>query len=778
MQHAPPPDMSHRNGASSNGSPPENGSPLPPAVPFIPAPVPLVPEDETSLDLTGIWNAFRRRWFLALSLGLLFGIPAAIGMWILAPAPYVTFAELRLNSMNTTAFPGSKSGVVPNFDIWKQAVLKRASHPTVLTSVLHDPAVQSAQMIREHEPHAVAWLEHNLRVKTVGAEYIQISLEGEHPQELRTIVNAVVDALVEDVDADLYEDRAAREKSLRSLVTEVDNSIQAKTTELENLQDALKVNPAEINRRQSYLIELMSSLRSALVQIEVERLKFQGQQQSASENGPLAENQRESLLEKIIVGDPRYQGAAEDVVNQKQRIASQERYLQQLAARLPDNHPNRVAAEKELVQFNQDLEQRMTAEQQTRQLIQQEVLADLPEDAQKAVNPDEWFQSNKQVFEQAFLENEKKLKAEIDEVRAEQQDLERYSIKGAQITREIEREQIRLERFQDELERLEFEIENTPTLIEMSREAEVPHARSLKKKTMLSGGAGLGVFGFFVAGIVFLEFRTRRIATLKQVSENLNLRVMGSVPLVPRSVTASTNPQNKTKNALWYSALTEAIDSTRTLLLRGSQVESLKTVMVASAVGGEGKTTMASHLATSLARGGRKILLIDCDLRRPCLHRAFDLPPGQGVCEILRGEVDIADCIQKLESPAGLSVLPAGQVNQQVLKMLALDSFRDLIEPLKPDYDFIVIDSSPLLPVTDGLMIAQHVDGVILSIRRDVSRISKVVMACQKLSMLGIPLLGAVTIGLQEESNHRRTYGYDYYQYGNRQHYYTQPPPV
>jgi Mrp family chromosome partitioning ATPase len=114
---------------------------------------------------------------------------------------------------------------------------------------------------------------------------------------------------------------------------------------------------------------------------------------------------------------------------------------------------------------------------------------------------------------------------------------------------------------------------------------------------------------------------------------------------------------------------------------------------------------MASHLATSLARGGRKILLIDCDFRRPCMHQAFGLTAGQGVCEILRGEADIADCIQELESPAGLSVLPAGKINQQVLRLLALGTFGEMLEPLKAQYDFIIIDSSPLLPVTDGLLV-------------------------------------------------------------------------
>jgi capsular exopolysaccharide synthesis family protein len=409
-------------------------------------------------------------------------------------------------------------------------------------------------------------------------------------------------------------------------------------------------------------------------------------------------------------------------------------------------------------------------------VIKNEVLKDLPEGAEKATDPEEWFKTHQAIFEKAFAENEKKLKAELDEIQAEREDLERFSLKGSRITREIEAEQKKLDAYKSESEKLRFEIENTPTMIQESRRAEPPHARSLKKKTMLTAVAGFGVFGFFVAGIVFLELRTQRIATVNQVTEQLNLRVMGTVPLLPHSVVTGTSVKKKAKNALWYSALTEAIDSTRTLLIRGSQIEHLKTVMIASAMGGEGKTTMASHLATSLARGGRKILLIDCDLRRPCMHRAFDLPLGQGVCEILRGQADVADCIQELESPVGLSVLPAGKIDQQVLKLLALDSFQEMLEPLKKQYDFIIIDSSPLLPVADGLLIAQHVDGVILSIRRDVSRIGKVVMACQKMSMLGVPLLGAVTIGLQEESGYQAKYGYNYYGYGHRQHYYTQPP--
>ncbi len=742
-------------------------------------PNPPASEDEGGIDLSAIWNAFRRRWFIAISLGLMLGIPAAIGMWFVAPAPYVTFAELRLNSINSQSLPGSTSSKpVANFDIFKQAVLKRATHPLVLKEALREQSVRTASMIREQEPHESAWLEEHLAVKSVGTEYIRIELEGEQPKELATVVNAVAKAVAEDVDKDLHKEMIKRRQNLDALVTEVSSTITTKTNDLENMRSALKVDPAEIDRRRSYLVELAASLRSALVTIQVERLKLQAQQSPASNDNSGSKSQIDRLVEKIADGHPKYQRAAEDVSAQKKRVETQEKFVRRQTDELDATHPSLVEAEEQLVKYKKELEELTKNEATVRAEIKQELLKSLPAGAEAELNEDEYLKKHQKVFEEAFDENKKKLQVELDEIKAETQDLEKYSLKGSRITREIEREQSRLERFQDELERLKFEAENAPKLIASSREAEVPHTRSLKKKVMLSSVAGLGGFGFFVAGIVFLEYRTQRIATINQVSEKLNLRVMGTVPMLPRSATSGTTVKKKAKNSLWYSALTEAVDSTRTLLIRGSQIESLKTVMVASAVGGEGKTTMASHLATSLARGGRKILLIDCDLRRPCMHRAFDLPMSKGVCEILRGEATVADCIQELESPHGLSVLPAGKINQQVLKLLALDTLAEMLEPLKAQYDFIVIDSSPLLPVTDGLLVAQHVDGVILSIRRDVSRISKVMMACQKLSMLGIPLLGAVTIGLKEDTGYQSKYGYNYYAYGHRQHYYQTPPPA
>jgi Mrp family chromosome partitioning ATPase len=110
--------------------------------------------------------------------------------------------------------------------------------------------------------------------------------------------------------------------------------------------------------------------------------------------------------------------------------------------------------------------------------------------------------------------------------------------------------------------------------------------------------------------------------------------------------------------------LTESVDAVRTLLLHAAHNEGLRVVMVTSAVGGEGKTSLSCHLAASLARSGRKTLLVDGDMRNPSCHRMFEVELEPGLSELLRGETDAAEAIHSTPA-ATLSVLPAGQASRR-----------------------------------------------------------------------------------------------------------------
>src|SRR5439155_15631893 len=170
------------------------------------------------------------------------------------------------------------------------------------------------------------------------------------------------------------------------------------------------------------------------------------------------------------------------------------------------------------------------------------------------------------------------------------------------------------------------------------------------------------------------------------------------------------------------SILAEAVDATRTMLLRAARTEGLRVVMVTSAHSGEGKTSLSTHLAASLAQVGYRTLFIDGDLRNPIAHRVFELEPEPGFCELLRGEVEVAELVR--QTPVDLlSMIPAGRWDVEASRALGREGvLGELLQPLRSEFDFVIIDSSPVLPVVDPLLIGQQADGTILSVLRDVRR--------------------------------------------------------
>jgi capsular exopolysaccharide synthesis family protein len=168
--------------------------------------------------------------------------------------------------------------------------------------------------------------------------------------------------------------------------------------------------------------------------------------------------------------------------------------------------------------------------------------------------------------------------------------------------------------------------------------------------------------------------------------------------------------------------------------------------LVTSASAGEGKTTLAGHLAGSLARSGRRTLLVDGDLRRPAVHELFEVPMQPGFSEVLLAEVEVADAVQET-MVENLFVIPAGQWDREVMQALARDGLEGVFEKLQEEFDFIILDSHPVLLATDSLLLGRQADAVILSVMREVSQMPRVYAAAQQLTSLGIRVLGAVVNG-------------------------------
>ena len=312
-----------------------------------------------------------------------------------------------------------------------------------------------------------------------------------------------------------------------------------------------------------------------------------------------------------------------------------------------------------------------------------------------------------------------------------------------------------------EVENLKIEL-NAPSRVnrfgtkEEAEENVVARPGSEKKRLMATGFAGFSIFGLVLLSVAWLDARVRRIDNVNEVVHGLGMELVGTLPPLSvrprRALTSSAAERDRNETGI----LMEAVDSTRAMLMHVLRNESIRTVMVASAQKGEGKTSLACHLATSLARARQRTLLIDCDLRCPTIQMLFDLPLGPGVCEVLRGESDVADIIQPTSAPL-LSLLTAGQCDASAIEALAHGSLQRLFDDVRGQFDYIIVDSAPVLAVADSLQVCQHVDAVLFSVLRDVSRLPRIHAAYEQLSRLGARMLGVVVAGTQVEDH-----GYNY----------------
>ena len=206
------------------------------------------------------------------------------------------------------------------------------------------------------------------------------------------------------------------------------------------------------------------------------------------------------------------------------------------------------------------------------------------------------------------------------------------------------------------------------------------------------------------------------------------------------------------------SVAAEAYRSLRTNIQYSSFDNKYQTLVVTSANPGEGKTTVAGNLALALAQGESKVLLVDCDMRRPSIHKTFKISNTYGISDLLVGN-------KKLESVANkyndnLSIVPAGKIPPNPAEMLASKAMTAFLEEMKNYFDYIVLDTPPLQAVTDAQVLSTKVDGSLIVVRAGVTKKDAVHNAVSIIKKVKGNIIGTV-LNVAETKNDK------YYYYGD-----------
>jgi capsular exopolysaccharide synthesis family protein len=211
----------------------------------------------------------------------------------------------------------------------------------------------------------------------------------------------------------------------------------------------------------------------------------------------------------------------------------------------------------------------------------------------------------------------------------------------------------------------------------------------------------------------------------------------------------------------------EAYRSLRTSLQFARQERRLRVILVTSPAVGDGKTSTLANLGVVFARAGERVLLVSGDLRRPKIGEFFGIDELVGLTSILLGEHTLEQALVPVPGVDRLTLLPAGPIPPNPAEVLNGDQVRDIVGRLREQFDLVLIDSPPVLPVTDAAILSQYADATLMLAAAGQTRRADLHRAAEKLDQVGATILGIVLNKVTKQTSREYGYGYgDTYGYG------------
>ncbi|MFO0877274.1 MAG: polysaccharide biosynthesis tyrosine autokinase [Gemmataceae bacterium] len=696
--------------------------------------------------LSTILHAFRRVWKSALLVAVIGAAAAAAIAWALIPPMYTCSVGFRILSRPITGSSEDEG----NFANVQKAQISLLKSPEIISEAIEKSRVSELYGVTFVPLKVAKSLQASFND---GPEMMSVDLAGTNPEAtgaLLTTISEIYPRKVNSVDEQRVKSRIQQLRRRLQLnpaggdgsrVPTLAEQLRDKRIELAQAEEKEGLDDARTIAAKYHAAQLLlQSAQQSISKLRLERdaLEVDYNAKQIRVQRPLDPVISDADVEDLLRNDQDYLELMREIALKRKKIDD----LRRTAA------PGALAAlvktpRSELNALENDRRERI--EMSREKLISR----------RKALQREQ-LQRDVQELKDKIDQNKKQQDRLEAEVVRYSREVESYRLGGPKAPPEVEalRDQVKqlekeLAKIGDELAGLEGSLPLPPRITKHT-EVFVPTEKEYGRPLKYSLAAAVLAFGMLLVGMCLLEATGKRVYASQELSQGLGVRILGTLPMLPASA------RNKTAQAQTMGGLdsqygmTEAIDAIRTVLLHTPRADGTRVVMVTSALEGEGKTTLASHLAASLARAWRKTLLIDGDLRNPAQHEQFEQPLEPGLCEWLRGEVELDEIVRPTLT-SRLWMIPAGKLDGHALQALAQDTVGKGFEHLKEQYDFIVLDTSPVLPVPDALLLGEHVDVVLLSVMKDHSRLPSVYQAQQRLEALDIRVLGSVVIGEKSE---------------------------
>jgi capsular exopolysaccharide synthesis family protein len=722
------------------------------------------------IDSRVLVRGLARYWWRILLLWLVISVPVAYLIYATVGPTYVAISRIRIEPAQPNLYDASRQTSGSNMrdsETYLQTQVNLMTTDQVLSRAVANDSVAGLPMIKNSEDANM-----NLREKIVveiepGTYIIRVALESKDRNEAAAIVNAVVDSYLDENLRYTQTRDATLKLSLTEQLTSLKEQIERKKTELQELHQKgtvrlqkPKLNPSASKDEDEVVQPTVTSVDeqqvktmiTAMVQNDIDlltaradlkaRLEIQKGQQEGESQAQQDDNDLEDRVKEAFYSDPEVIALEKEINELKDQ---QDRHK---AVIRKNSDPAYMAAQKQLDKLNMQYKDLWNDKsEQLRKRVRVVI------DGRPAVATIGELQHKVRMLQEKKDSYAKMYEKQELEQKATNTDSFRFTYATQELAGLLSRE----DQVKRTLAQVEFQSRQENYRVVLVDRAQVPKIPSNNKRIKYMLAAPVGVLFMMLGLFLLLEIKAERVADPDALSTRVRSEVYALPPL-PKS--RELRKRNKPMLDAQIEQFIQRLDHLR-FAVCGNSVQPGKgrCVLITSAIGGEGKTTLAAQLAARCGNAGMSTLLIDADLRRGALCPLLDVPEGLGLSDVLKGQAAIEDVVVPVQGGA-FNLLCAGTPIRDTSALLQDRQFGVCITQLRQLYDLIIIDSPPVLPVPDALILGRWADGAVLAARYDISRFPQVERARHQLDGAGIAVLGTVINGLRHSDSYYGRYTY------------------
>jgi succinoglycan biosynthesis transport protein ExoP len=734
--------------ATATAAPP---APAPtPAVIFEPLPM-TAPPVEPAAPPPNLFLAVMKRWQW-LAIGLVGGLVGGLLIYLQRPATYQSHAQLLViknRPESSSAGGDSRSAYVEDY-VATQVTLLKSEKILRLAAARLDDQKPFTVPPPEKDWERIAYLGSRFSVArdrepgtNTPSNVLALSFRAAHPTDAPKYLQAIIEAY-QGVLVTLYEDASAKR------VTAITTEIETYQKELNTRSTALSLAQRELSQvSQENLSGIrirIGTNRNSQGELALKKLGMERDIETITKTSPTNRQERLTVMEALGVKVERA-GNGLDARTPEDILLALDLQKSEMAKKYGEEHPDMIAINDRI------------------KLLQGMVAKQADGGAKKTDELDRYLARLKNELA-AVEAQDRALKTVIDKDEKHAADMTTFQNK-------IDTEKAAADSLQRRIDEKRLEkdqVSNSMRTGGYSASAITPPgdgglvAPIMREWLMLGGVLGLMLGG----GLgLMAELSDRSFRSPAEIRRKLGVAVLGHVPRLRTEAT----PENPSRTGLDpslvaflrpSSAEAEAYRGVRVQLSFSAQGRGNALVQVTSPNPGDGKSTLAANLAITIAQTGKRVVLVDCDFRKPRVHKLFAIPGDKpGVAAVMDGDATLAEATQTCEVP-GLSLLPCGPRPDRPGDLLTRPKFQELLAELRGMYDFVLVDTPPVLAVADPKEVARRVDGVLMVVRMTKDARPKAERAKEDLSAVGARILGVVVNASTAKSAGYGGYGYSY----------------